>query len=68
MYTSQIEEVLDKTEDIEDLLLKRLGSDFDKIKHAWADYKDGKIGKSGLIGAGIKMIGKKFVKVMLGKF
>lgn len=66
-YTSQIENILDKQEDMETFLKDHLGSDFEKIKFAWQDYKDGKINKKQLIGQGIKIIGKKFVKKVLQK-
>lgn len=64
-YTSYIEQIMDKQEDLEDFMIKRLGSDFDVLKHAWSDYKAGKIGKAGLIGQGIKLLGKKFIKKLL---
>ena len=64
-YTSFIEQIMDKQESLEDFMIKRLGSDFDVIKHAWSDYKAGKIGKAGLIGQGIKLLGKKFIKKLL---
>ena len=65
-YTSQIEDLFDKTDDLEDFLKERLATDFQKIKFAWQDYKDGKYGKKGLIKQGIKIIGKKFVKNIIG--
>lgn len=66
-YTSQIEEIFDKVEDLEDFLIQSLGSDFAKIKHAWQDFKAGKITKGGLIKEGLKIIGKKFVKKIVKK-
>ncbi|MHA1147713.1 MAG: hypothetical protein ACTSR8_05670 [Promethearchaeota archaeon] len=64
-YTFYIEQIMEKQEDLEDFMIKRLGTDFDVLKHAWADYKAGKIGKAGLIGQGIKLLGKKFIKKLL---
>ena len=67
-YTSQIEEIFEKTEDLEMFLKTRLATDFQKIKNAWEDYKTGKIGKKELIIEGIKIIGKRFVKKIIGKY
>ena len=64
-YTSYIEDVFDKTENIEEYLRSHLGSEFEKIQNAWQDYKEGKIDKRELIKRGIKEIGKTFVKIFL---
>ena len=67
-YTSQIENIFDKLETLEDLeefLRVRLSSDFEKIKKHWQEYKMGKISKHELIIQSIKIIGKKFVKAVL---
>ena len=64
-YTSQIEDLMDKTEDLEAFLIKHLASDFEKIRFAWKDYKEGKINKKGLIKNGIKIIGKRFIKIFV---
>ncbi len=66
-YTSYIEDIFDKTEDIEEFLKSHLANEFEKIKYAWKDYKDGKINKKELIKTGIKQIGKKFVKIFINK-
>ena len=66
-YVSLIEDVFDKTENIEEYLKSHLASDFEKIKDAWEDYKEGRITKKELIKIGIKQIGKKFVKIFLKK-
>jgi len=66
-YTSYIEDVFDKTEDIEEYLKTHLASEFEKIRNAWQDYKEGKIDKREFIKTGIKEIGKKFVKIFLKK-
>ncbi len=65
-YTSQIEKVLDNQEDLESFLKERLASDFQKFKYAWQDYKAGSINKTELIKEGFKIIGKKFVKKIIG--
>lgn len=66
-YTSYIEDIFDKTENIEEYLRSHLGTEFEKIRNAWQDYKEGKIDKRELIKTGIKEIGKKFVKIFLKK-
>ncbi|MBA7692864.1 hypothetical protein ES703_101436 [subsurface metagenome] len=65
-YTSQIEEIFEKQDDLEEFLKDHLATDFEKIKYAWRDYKVGKIGKLGLIKEGLKVIGKKFVNKIIG--
>lgn len=67
-YTSQIEKIFEKLETLEDLesfLRKKLSSDFEKIKTTWQDYKSGKITRKELIIQGIKVIGKKFIKIII---
>ena len=66
-YTSQIEEIFEKVENMEDFLMDHLGSDFERIKSVWQDYKAGKVGRKELIMVGIKTIGKRFIKAILGK-
>lgn len=66
-YTSQIEEIFNRIDDLEGFLIDNLGSDFTKLKYTWDEYKSGKIGKKELIKEGIKVIGKKFLKAFLGK-
>lgn len=67
LYTSYIEDVFDKTENIEEFLKSHLASEFEKIRNAWQDYKEGKIEKKEFIKTGIKEIGKKFVKIFIKK-
>ena len=64
-YTSYIEDVFDKTENIEDYLKTHLAGEFEKIRNSWQDYKEGKIEKRDFIRIGIKEVGKKFVKIFL---
>jgi len=66
-YTSLIEDVFDQTENIEEFLKLHLASEFEKIRDAWRDYKEGIIDKKELIKVGIKQIGKKFIKIFLKK-
>ena len=64
-YTSLIEDIFNQIDNIENFLRDKLGSDFEKIKSAWDDYKSGTINKKQLIFRGIKTLGKKFVKKIL---
>ncbi len=66
-YTSQIEVILNNQEDIESYLKDRLASDWVKIKDAYQDYKAGNITMKDLVKKGLKTIGKKFVKKVIGK-
>ena len=67
-YTSYIEDVFDKTENIEEYLKTHLANEFEKIRNSWQDYKEGKIEKREFIKIGIREIGKKFVKIFLKNF
>lgn len=65
-YAGQIEDVLNalgSLEDIELYLKEHLASDWEKIKRIWEDYKSGKLKKIDLIKEGIKIFGRKFIKV-----
>ena len=64
-YTSQIEEIFEKTEDIESYLKSHIGSDWEKIKHIWDEYKKGKITRKQMIMKCIKILGKKFIKKII---
>ncbi len=65
-YSQRIELVMDQMDNLEDFLIKNLGSNFEKIKHVWSKYKAGEAGKRDLIAEGAKMIGKRFIKLFLG--
>ncbi len=64
-YTSQIEEIFERTEDIESYLKSHIGSDWEKIKHIWDEYKKGKITRKQMIMKCIKILGKKFIKKII---
>lgn len=66
-YTSQIEVILDSFDDMEEYLKDHLASDWERIKTAWQEYKEGKIGKKELIIKGVKGIGKKFINVIINR-
>lgn len=65
-YSAQLENIFDKTKDLETFLIDKLGSDFQNIKHAFQSYKAGEMTKAGLVKEGLKMIGKKFIKKIIG--
>lgn len=67
-YSDQFKELFDKLgklETIEQYLRDHLGSDWQKIKNAWEDYKNRKISWKKLLFKGIKVVGKKFIKMIL---
>ena len=66
-YSMKIEQVIDQIENLEEFLMKRLGGEFQRIKHIWTKYKNGKIDKKGLITEGAQVLGKRFLKLFLGK-
>ena len=66
-YTAQLEEILDKTEDIEIYLKTHLASDYEKIKDKIDDYKRGKINRRELAKQILKSLGKTVGKVLIKK-
>jgi len=66
-YTSQIELIFERVDDLETYLKDHLASDWEEIKDAYADYKEGIITRKQLIGIGIKTIGQRFVKKIIEK-
>ncbi|MHA1641196.1 MAG: WD40 repeat domain-containing protein [Promethearchaeota archaeon] len=70
-YTSQIESLFDnlgKLDDIEQFLREHLASNWEKIKGAWEDYREKKINRKEFIKKCIKILGKLFIKKILGRF
>ena len=65
-YSEQLEKIFDKTKDLEAFLIGQLGSDFVNIKFAYQAYKAGEMSRAALIKEGLKMIGKKFIKKIVG--
>ena len=57
----------DFQENMEDYLIKRLGTLWDKVKDAYGDYKTGKITKKQMIAKCLKTTGKKFAKAIIGR-
>ncbi len=66
-YTLQIEQIFDKVDDLEAYLVDHLASDWEKIKDAYKDYKEGRINRKQFIGICIKLIGKRFIKRIIEK-
>lgn len=64
---SNIDQIFDKTDNLEEYLKSHLASDFEKIKDRWQDYKTGKIGRKELIRECLKIIGSKFIKMIIKK-
>ncbi|MHA1147879.1 MAG: NosD domain-containing protein [Promethearchaeota archaeon] len=67
-YSSQIDDIFEKTVDLEAFLKDRLASDWQKLSSAWRDYKAGVIDRKQLVAQGVKVIGKKFILKLVGKF
>ncbi len=67
-YTLKIEEIIDKTEDIEDCLRSRLATDYEKVKDIVHDYKSGKIKKGELAKRILKILGKNVAKILIKRF
>jgi len=66
-YSMKIEQVIDQIDNLEDFLIRHLGKDFEQIKHVWSKFKTGQIGKKGLIAEGAKILGKRFLKLFIGR-
>lgn len=68
-YTEQISNIIDGIQDLEKYLIKRIGSDFDKIKDVFKDYRSGGIKKGAFIAKCIGVLGKRFIKAfpVIGK-
>lgn len=64
-YTEQIDQILDKVDNLEEYLHVHLASDFEKIKYVWEDYSSGKIKRRVLIGKCIKILGQKFIRIII---
>lgn len=70
-YSSQIGDIfekLEKLEDIEKYLQEKLASDWDKIKETWQRYKSKEIDIMEFLKDGTKVVGKRFIKKILGKY
>jgi len=65
-YAAQIEEVIDKIDDLEGYIIKRMGSVPDKLKAALKNYKEGKISKGKFVLTGISVLGKSFISMFPG--
>ena len=63
----KIEDIFDYIEDLEDYLKRHLGSEFEKIKDKYQEYKVNKLTKKEFVSECIKILGKKFVKIFVKK-
>jgi len=63
---SSLEEFINRYEITEKFLKDHLGSDWEKMKESWKDYRKGLIGKKELLKRGILAGGKKFIKLITG--
>jgi hypothetical protein len=65
---NSVEDIINNQEDIRAFLIKRIGSDWDKIKDVWSEYQLGEINKKKMILKCIKTLGSKFLKkILIGK-
>ncbi len=62
-----LDKILENQDDLEAFLVKRLGNEFDKIKHAWTDFKEGKINRKKLILQSLSVVCVIFAKFLIGK-
>lgn len=61
---TQFDLILDNQVKIEEFLLQKLGSDFEKIKHIWKLYKEKKISAKEFVKESSKLLGMKSIKVI----
>ncbi|MHA1149150.1 MAG: hypothetical protein ACTSR8_13000 [Promethearchaeota archaeon] len=68
-HISEIAPMLEKItvniDNLEDFMREHLGSEWEKIKGAYQNFKDGAITRGELIGYGLKTIGKSFARIFL---
>lgn len=60
-----LEKMADNIENLEDFMKEHLGSDWEKMKGAYQNFKNGDMTRGQLIGYGLKTIGKSFAKIFL---
>lgn len=60
---ANLEILLERQEITEAYLKEHLGTDWEKVKDYWQQYKEGKIGKKALLKFGLKIAGKGFLKM-----
>jgi len=58
---SIVESQMAKIENLEDYMMRKLGSDFDQIKNNWDMYKEGEITRTDFVKVALKKLGKNFI-------
>ena len=58
---SIVESQMAKIDNLEDYMMKKLGSDFDQIRNNWIMYKEGKITRGDFVKVALKKLGKNFI-------
>ena len=58
---SIVESQMAKIENLEDYMMRKLGSDFDQIKNNWNMYKEGEITRTDFVKVALKKLGKNFI-------
>ncbi|OLS12212.1 MAG: hypothetical protein RBG13Loki_4176 [Promethearchaeota archaeon CR_4] len=67
-YGPKIEEAIAKFDDMETYLRDHLASDWEKIRGAWTEAKNGEISKKEFAKRAITTLGWKVIKVVMGRF
>lgn len=62
--SNDIIEYIKDFDELQNFLIEKLGSDYEKIKDIWSDYKNGKVGKKELFKRIIKLAGPKALKLI----
>ncbi len=60
-----LQEIIEKQQINDEYLRGKLGSDWDKIRSTWADYKDGKIKLQKFLSDALKILGSRVFKKLL---
>jgi len=58
---SIVESQMAKIENLEDYMMRKLGSDFDQIRNNWIMYKEGEITRADFVKVALKKLGKNFI-------
>jgi len=65
-YSSQLEEIFtNRIDEVEIYLKEHLAADWEKFRNIWQDYKSGNITWRNLVWKGLKIYGKKFIKIII---
>ena len=58
---SIVESQMAKIDNLEDYMMKKLGSDYDQIRNNWIMYKEGEITRADFVKVALKKLGKNFI-------